>query len=462
MYSSLKKKTALAKKLKLKSLDAGRKIGVRIGVLQPGSASKWLLQATTFLALKASWLSNYVQATVIGASILSGDPNDYTTRSFAISSCKQETVQDQERLLRLASDQLIESQTRLRRRLYCMGSEGDSRRRRALIAIGPPLNPDSDIYPLLSSLSLFNTRCGADDITSDFDWKHVLKRFPQHAPPQASLTLHLLAEGTSTLSADTLLVPSDKQNPSALATRRILRLLGRVYHHLLNAYMDVQLSLRDQLVHLSATAHLILAIYHRDKGDFIPVPTFFDVMSKIKNVYFCVAKTQIDNPNGSFWIFLQGTDGLEKVFGRVLVFWILTAEDGLTAAQFSSPLADMAKEGGYDIMCPFGNGEMVLVDGTLTVGEREETDEERWGLNFAWGHTAYIAMLKFHAALRFERHRSHHQHSFLEKAVGVVDQSTRPSCLLCLERASKPPFHSQSGGPGGGVPSIKASFIICP
>ena len=40
-------------------------------------------------------------------------------------------------------------------------------------------------------------------------------------------------------------------------------------------------------------------------------------MSMIKNVYFCVAKTQIDNPTAQFWIILLGTDGLEKVFGKV-------------------------------------------------------------------------------------------------------------------------------------------------
>jgi hypothetical protein len=37
----------------------------------------------------------------------------------------------------------------------------------------------------------------------------------------------------------------------------------------------------------------------------------------------------------------------------------------------------MKKEGGYDIMCPFGDGKMVLVDGHLSAGERDETEEER-------------------------------------------------------------------------------------
>ena len=81
--------------------------------------------------------------------------------------------------------------------------------------------------------------------------------------------------------------------------------------------MDIQLSLHEQLVHLSAAAHLILAMYHTDKGKFIPVQTFFDVMSMIKNVYFCIAKIQVDDLTRSLWIISLGSDGLEKVFGKV-------------------------------------------------------------------------------------------------------------------------------------------------
>ena len=36
----------------------------------------------------------------------------------------------------------------------------------------------------------------------------------------------------------------------------------------------------------------------------------------------------------------------------------------------------MESRGGYDILCPFGNGKMMLVDGTLSAGEHEETNEE--------------------------------------------------------------------------------------
>jgi hypothetical protein len=35
----------------------------------------------------------------------------------------------------------------------------------------------------------------------------------------------------------------------------------------------------------------------------------------IKNVFFCVAKAKVDNPNGKFYVILLGTNGLEKLFG---------------------------------------------------------------------------------------------------------------------------------------------------
>ena len=120
------------------------------------------------------------------------------------------------------------------------------------------------------------------------------------------------------LHAIALLPPLEYSNrPLHQSARHILWLVGRIYFNLLTAYLDVTLSLNDQLVRLSAVAHLILAIYHTDKGEFIPVQTCFDVMCMIKNIYFSIAKTQVDDPEGSFWIILLGTDGLEKVFGQV-------------------------------------------------------------------------------------------------------------------------------------------------
>jgi hypothetical protein len=133
---------------------------------------------------------------------------------------------------------------------------------------------------------------------------------------------HLLSTGLGKHHIDAIVSPNDKQDvklmydllssiavlqpakedesPPVHNTRNALRLLGKLYTHILEAYTNVTLSLHDQLQHLSAAAHLVLAIYSNDKGGSMPSQTYFDMMTTIKNVYFCVAKTQLDNPDRSF------------------------------------------------------------------------------------------------------------------------------------------------------------------
>ncbi|KAF8198428.1 hypothetical protein BJ912DRAFT_1074363 [Pholiota molesta] len=312
-------------------------------------------QANTIAeALRKKDIHLATEVTVIGSSILCEEPRKYVTKPFGMSgSCKQETVHDQEKLIRSSVKAIKEEASQLNSSLYCLCTDGDARRRQALINICMKHDLDSQdpIFSSLSQLPLFNLKCGDDGVTADFDWKHVLKRFRNTAIRQKGFKLngrtfstpilrkHLKSLGMSNVTIDSLLSPNDKQDvtlmtkllhavsqlastpdtadPLSRTTREMLRLLGRLYGHLLNAYLDISLSLHQQLSELSAAAHLVLALYHLDKGDFVPVQTYFDVMSMIKNVYFCVAKAQRDNPTGRFFIILLGTDGLEKIFGKV-------------------------------------------------------------------------------------------------------------------------------------------------
>ncbi|KAF7970371.1 hypothetical protein HWV62_24292 [Athelia sp. TMB] len=299
------------------------------------------------------------EATVVAASLLVDDSKAYGARPFLIlGTCKRETVSEQSELLQSASQSLQSHPTLKNCRLYCIGTDGDARRRRALVPLTlvRPLPPVSPIFSRLSPLSLFNLLCGLDDLTSDPDWKHILKRFRNTLLRLQGIKIdgtlitasiieaHLIQGGMSESAARAVLSPNDKQdvvlmiqlldtiaqlpeepttpaNAPNFATmqesRRILRLLGAIYRNLLEAYMHPSLTLHEQLVRLSTAAHLVLAIYTQDKGEFIPAQLFFDLMAMIKNAYFCVAKTQVDDPDGNFWIILLGTDGLEKVFGIV-------------------------------------------------------------------------------------------------------------------------------------------------
>jgi hypothetical protein len=77
--------------------------------------------------------------------------------------------------------------------------------------------------------------------------------------------------------------------------------------------------LDEQLIQLSAAAHLTLYLFSDDSArtKFMPTQSYIDIMIMIKNVYFCVAKSKVDNPNGRFFIIQLGTDRLESFFGLV-------------------------------------------------------------------------------------------------------------------------------------------------
>ena len=114
-----------------------------------------------------------------------------------------------------------------------------------------------------------------------------------------------------------LLDSSEDSQLTYKMTRSALCLLGKLYSHLLNAYTNTSLSLRDQLMHTSAALHLTCALFLINRTSFILTQLMYDMQTMGKNTYFNVAKTQIDNPNGLFWIIQEGNNALEKLFGNI-------------------------------------------------------------------------------------------------------------------------------------------------
>jgi hypothetical protein len=96
-----------------------------------------------------------------------------------------------------------------------------------------------------------------------------------------------------------------------------LRIYGQLTYYLISLYICTELSLLEQLEHLSVAAHLTLVLYvHNDaQSQFIPNALFIDVGIMIKNVFFCIAKVKADYPMQPFFIILLGTDRLETLFG---------------------------------------------------------------------------------------------------------------------------------------------------
>ncbi|KAJ7064061.1 hypothetical protein C8F01DRAFT_1022169, partial [Mycena amicta] len=293
------------------------------------------------------------EATVGAIGILDIDTRMYAARPILLSGdCKRESGPEH---LRNVVNPTLNAMDNVRPttkvRVTSIATDGETRRGSAFIqkTFLRILSPDSDIYDLLCNLRFMDLWVGADDLTGDKDYKHVLKRLRNRLLrligtmvldvriTPALIRVHLLSVGLSTQHIDALLRPDDKQDvmlafnlgndlwtlpearpdssPTFKAARQALRTFGALFYFLIFPYVCVDLSLSEQLEHLSAAAHLAL-ILHRDGGkDALPTLLFVDIEIMIKNAYFCVAKAKVDHPTDSFFLVLLGTDRLEELFG---------------------------------------------------------------------------------------------------------------------------------------------------
>ncbi|KAJ7055250.1 hypothetical protein C8F01DRAFT_1234702 [Mycena amicta] len=293
------------------------------------------------------------EATVGAIGMLSPHQRLYAARPVLISAdCKRETAAEHHKaILEPAFKAAQQMQGTTGVRIVSIASDGETRRGGAIVDMTfiRKLVPASPIYKLLVDLLLMDFHVGADDLTGDKDFKHVFKRlrnrllaetgfdlFDVHTNPSV-LRLHLESAGHSREHINSVLRPDDKQDvklsvellkdiwtlpkapigssPNFIETREAIRTLGRFYYHLVVPYICVDFSLSEQLEHLSAAAHLAMVMYRHGQKKALPTLLYSDIMIMIKNVFFCVAKAKVDDPDGSFYLVLLGTDRLEELFG---------------------------------------------------------------------------------------------------------------------------------------------------
>ncbi|KAJ7927902.1 hypothetical protein B0H13DRAFT_2552011 [Mycena leptocephala] len=293
------------------------------------------------------------EATVAAVGILSDDTRLYAARPVLVSGdCKKETGDEHARNVIRPTIQGVDSKKDLTRlRIVSVASDGESRRGAAFIDMTfvRKLSPESNIYNLLKDLKLMNFWVGDDDLTPDKDPKHVFKRLRNRLLRKsgtevmgvqissAIIRMHLQSASLSTQHINSLFNPDDKQDvklafdllkdiwslplatestrPGFISARTGLHTLGTLFYHLLFPYICVDLTLSEQLQHLSAAAHLALILYRDGGNKALPTLLYTDIMIIVKNAYFCVAKAKVDDPEGNFWLILLGTDRLEQLFG---------------------------------------------------------------------------------------------------------------------------------------------------
>ncbi|KAJ7782583.1 hypothetical protein DFH07DRAFT_764716 [Mycena maculata] len=285
------------------------------------------------------------EATVAAFGVLSKDPRVYSPRPCCISGTdKHETGPEQAKFIQqiLTAAKNKETRGNITYRTVSIASDGEAKRGSALVKLtmNRDLDPSSPIYPALSNLELMNLRVGEDDVTADKDYRHVLKTlrnllmrlkgcmvlgFKITAP---IIKQHLVAAGHSQEQVDAFLNVNDKQDvylafqlikalwsledlpagssPGFIRTRKALQMFGHLGYHLLMPYIFIELSLHDQLVHLSTAAHLLFILYSDGKAGtaFMANQTYTNLMIMIKN-------------QRSTFLILLGTDRLEVLFGLI-------------------------------------------------------------------------------------------------------------------------------------------------
>lgn len=288
-------------------------------------------------------------------------------------TCKRESAEEHVHLLKTA---IHACEQILGRPIYCIASDGESKRGLALnhITTNFELAFDSSLYPILGELPLFDLKVGPNELTVDKDYKHIFKRFRNTIIRPTGILIdgtlitpqifrqHLSDSPCDANRLDSMLNPNDRQDvplaisllvvlwnlpnptsekPTYHATRSKIKLFGECVAAFLEPYLMPSLSLTEQLCRLSKAAHIAFALYTLGGKKFIPTQLYTDLQLAVKNVYFCIAKTQRDFPDSAFYITLLGTDRLETQFGNLRT--IIGSDTNVDLLQIGSRLGAAAE-----------------------------------------------------------------------------------------------------------------------
>ena len=106
----------------------------------------------------------------------------------------------------------------------------------------------------------------------------------------------------------------DQLHPSDQSDLHRFHFFGEVLSSFLFPFIDVSMSLDQQIISLVKYAHLICACWMRHGNSFMSGALYADGQAIVKNIIFSLVKQQILDETKDFHIILDGTDCLEQVF----------------------------------------------------------------------------------------------------------------------------------------------------
>ncbi|KAG1779870.1 hypothetical protein EV702DRAFT_1178143 [Suillus placidus] len=279
------------------------------------------------------------ELTVIGVACF-GEDELYPI--LAVPTCKTEDARDMEGLLARAIEWWnATGAASVIGPVWSFATDGDATRRAVghRLFLRNALSPDSELYGILGNMPGLNTMTGDAEVTLDFDFKHIFKRFCTLIRSPAGIILNngrminsmMLArylvwlpayDETSLMQAivdfsksqHTLLNDSFSSNVETRADLMSITLLSHVIESILTPFINTKLSLSEQVHHLSCYSHLTFTIFHVHRWSFMPFQLYYDTQTAVKNIIFNIAKQQLLDPNRSF--FLGDSKDIDGVFKR--------------------------------------------------------------------------------------------------------------------------------------------------
>ncbi|KAI0798191.1 hypothetical protein C8Q75DRAFT_802082 [Abortiporus biennis] len=277
-----------------------------------------------------------------------GDGTSGTYPILAAPMCKQESAVDMKMLMELLVETYQCSRaSQLVGPLWSFATDGDATQRAAGYAlfVKTKLTSSSLLYPTLSRMPGLNLYTGNNEVTLDFDYKHIFKRFCTLLRQQAGITLnngrvvnalmlsyyfmHLLQlpetkdvpkalEFIHTISqlCDIDLTPYSN-NINLLTDLDSIHLLSELLNSLVQPFINPSFNLSDQVTSLSKFAHLSFILFRLYHLHFMSNQLYGDSMTMVKAFMFGVCRQQQTNSQLHLFVGDFGTDYLEKLFGRV-------------------------------------------------------------------------------------------------------------------------------------------------
>lgn len=106
-------------------------------------------------------------------------------------------------------------------------------------------------------------------------------------------------------------------SPSERVKMRSLRLLSQLWDSVLQAFINPDLSLSEQLTSLSAFAHLAYALYTMHGTSFMTGQLYSDMQQLVKAAFVCVARQTLLDKTKAFYLYQLGSDRLEELFAEI-------------------------------------------------------------------------------------------------------------------------------------------------